>query len=713
MDQGLSEAEWNAVPDRKDQDAASNSRKSADRRIALTGGLLLLATLVGVFLVFDFVDDQREREMRAWQVRLGIVADSRVAEVDKWVARQQAEIATLAANATVQLFVTEFSLASGQLGNVTDAEAQIEYLENLLLVTADRSGFTGPLLGPDVPANVERRALGGLALVDRQGRLLAATPGLRLPQLPPDAGLRPEGGISGPALDETGTASLLFHAPVYPLQVNPQAGAEIGYILGIKQVAGELFALLEQPGAIEETLETTLLRATGDGIEYLSPLADGSAPLSRSFARNTPSLAAAFALDEPGGFALMRDYRDEEVLVTGRRLAVLPWSLAVKIDRAEALADSESRLNRLLGILLLTVGLVAAAILAAWRHGASRRSAEAARLYRETADALEHQRNLLRLVTDSQPTSIFIVDEEGQYRFANKVAAEAVGIASDDLLGKSIQAVLGPASAERYLELNAGALEAGDTTSGEVRLNGGAQTKVLVSDHIPMLPSSELPKSVLVVERDITAEVTERERRERALDRLVQTLVGIVDRRDPYAAEHSQRVGRLSRQLAEEMALDAVDCETARFAGTLMNLGKILVPESLLTSNATLTDAERRQVHESLTATADLLSGVEFSGPVVESLRQAQERVDGSGGPRGLQADEILVTARIIAVANAYVGMVSPRAHRPSLSIDQATATLMEAAGTTYDRRAVAALVNYLDNKGGRNAWSVATTPTA
>lgn len=695
------------MPQHADRDPTDTTRKGADRRIALSAGLLLLATLFGVFLVFDFVGDQREREMRAWQVRLGIVADSRVAEVDKWVARQQAEIATLAGNGTVQLFVTEFSLAGGQLSEVTDADAQIEYLQNLLLVSADRSGFTGPLLGPDVPANVDRRALGGLALVDRQGRLLASTPGLRLPSLPADAGLLPEGGIAGPTLDETGMPSLLFYAPVYPLQVNPQAGTEIGYILGVKQIATELFALLAQPGAIEETLETVLLRATGTGIEYLSPLADGSTALSRSFARNTPSLAAAFALDEPGGFALMRDYRDEEVLVTGRQLAALPWSLAVKIDRAEALADSESRLNRLLAVLLLTVGLVAAAILAAWRHGASRRAAESARLYRETADALEHQRDLLRLVTDNQPTSIFIVDEGGQYRFANKVAAEAVGIESDDLLGKSIQAVLGPASAERYLKLNAGALESGDATSGEVRLNGSAQTKVLVSDHIPMLPSSELPKSVLVVERDITAEVTERERRERALDRLVQTLVGIVDRRDPYAAEHSQRVGRLSRQLAEEMGLDAVDCETARFAGTLMNLGKILVPEALLTSNATLTDAERRQVHESLTATADLLSGVEFSGPVVESLRQAQEHVDGSGGPRGLKQDEILVTARIIAVANAYVGMVSPRAHRPGLSIDRATDTLMEAAGTTYDRRVVAALVNYLDNKGGREAWTM------
>ncbi|MGF1608015.1 MAG: PAS domain-containing protein, partial [Kiloniellales bacterium] len=535
-------------------------------QIALSLGLLLLAAAVGVYLVFSFVAEERARELRAWQVRLGIVADGRAAAVDDWLTRQQDEIRALAGNPTVQLFVTELHLAGGDPNQVIDAEAQRQYLQNLLAVTADRTGFIGPLIGPAVAANVDQRALGGLALLDRKGKPLASTPGFRLPTLPADIGLRPEGGVSGPTLDETATPALLFHAPVYALQSSPEIGAEIGYILGLRQVAAELFPLLHQPGALEATLEVMLLRDTDEGlVEYLSPLQDGSAPLSRRFPIDTAHLAGAFALDHPGGFALLRDYRDQEVLVTGRRLAAMPWALAVKIDRAEALADSDARLSRLLIVLLLAIALAAVVILAAWRHGASRRASRAARLYRETAGALEQQRNLLRLVTDSQPTSIFIVDEGGHYRFANRRAAEAAGIAGSDLLGKSLQAVLGPARAERFLRLNQQALSSGRAARGQARLNGGPTEHVLVSDHIPMnagsVAADDAARSVLVVERDITAEVLERERRERALDHLVQTLVGIVDRRDPHAAEHSKRVGRLAARIAEEMGLDDADRE--------------------------------------------------------------------------------------------------------------------------------------------------------
>ncbi|HEX7006151.1 MAG TPA: HD domain-containing phosphohydrolase, partial [Alphaproteobacteria bacterium] len=117
-------------------------------------------------------------------------------------------------------------------------------------------------------------------------------------------------------------------------------------------------------------------------------------------------------------------------------------------------------------------------------------------------------------------------------------------------------------------------------------------------------------------------------------------------------------------------------------------------------------DAEIRQVRDSIQATADLLQDVPFDGPVVDTLRQCQERWDGSGRPRGLKGEEIVLPARIVAVANAFVAMVEPRAHRSGLDFDAATKILLDGVGTAYDRRVVAALLNYLDNRGGRQAWA-------
>jgi HD-GYP domain-containing protein (c-di-GMP phosphodiesterase class II) len=89
---------------------------------------------------------------------------------------------------------------------------------------------------------------------------------------------------------------------------------------------------------------------------------------------------------------------------------------------------------------------------------------------------------------------------------------------------------------------------------------------------------------------------------------------------------------------------------------------------------------------------------------VVDTLHQSLESWDGKG-PKGLAGEAILPTARIVAVANAFVAMISSRAHRAGKSVDEALAALQANAGIAYDRRVVTALANYLENRGGR-AWA-------
>ncbi len=101
----------------------------------------------------------------------------------------------------------------------------------------------------------------------------------------------------------------------------------------------------------------------------------------------------------------------------------------------------------------------------------------------------------------------------------------------------------------------------------------------------------------------------------------------------------------------------------------------------------------------------DLLEGVTFDGPVVESIRQLGETWNGKG-PLGLKGEEILVTARILAVANAFVGMISARAYRGAMPFRKAADILMEETDTRFDRRPVSGLVNYLENRGGMRRWA-------
>lgn len=695
--------------------AAAPPPRARRSSLVLPVGILavvLVGALVAVLAV-RLVETESERDLRVWQTRLGILADSRAAAVGDWLERQSQVINGLAQNASLQIYVTELALANGDRAGVTDEAAQAEYLRNLLVVTAERTGFANPPLAPRVGANVARAGVAGLAIVDAQGRVIVATADMpvidaRLREF--IAGAKPDVTAVLDAYPGTGGQPTMgFYAPVTGLQADPGTPPVAG-VLGIKPIAGELFPLLSRPPTSDRTTESLLVRRAGAAVEFVSPTADGQA-LERRLALDTPNLAEAFALENPGGFAVRRDYRDRAVLVTGRAIAPVGWTLVHKIDRDEALAESDARRRGLVAMMVLGLGALAAGFVAVWRHGASRRAAATAERLRHLSQKLEQQADLLRIVTDSQPAALFIVDDREHVHFANRLVEQraANGVAAP-LAGKTLVEALGPAEAERHRPRIREVLERGSTQPAVERLQRDGKPCIVHVEYVPLPAHDRQRPTVLVVEEDITAPILERERRERTQRHIVQTLVSLLDSRDPYAAHHSQRVATVARSIAEEMGLTPAEIDTAETAGSLMNVGKVLVSQQVLTRSGSLSEDERNQVRQSLLASADLLSGIEFDGPVVETLRNAQERWDG-GGPGGLRGDNIPVTARVIAVANAFVAMISPRAHRAGIGIDAAMAALLEESGRTFDRRVIAALINAIENRGGRERWAAFADP--
>ncbi|HEX3498586.1 MAG TPA: HD domain-containing phosphohydrolase [Stellaceae bacterium] len=678
----------------------------ASGAIAVAGCALVALLLLGFVLADRFIAAERARDLVAWQSRLGLIADGRAVALADWVERQFGEMTGLAENVSVQLYMTELSAEAGDRSQVADEPAQAGYLRNLLIVTAQRGGFRDPAPPPAINANLRRLGIAGIALLDAQKRPLVATP-----EMPPlDGRLAafladlPAGGRA--LLDifagADGAPAMAFVVPIFSVEGGDSR--QIGYALGLKPVAGELFSLLRPPGPAEKGAETVLVRPAGAAVEYLSPLSDGTSALQRRAARDTQDLAEAFALDAPGGFALKRDYRGIPVLVTGRAVAATPWVVVYQVERDVALGESDRRSTRLAIYAALGLAMLAVVLAAVWYYATSRRAAQAAADFRALAERFASQGKLLRLVTDSQPNAIFIVDEDGRYRFANREAARRAGLAETDLLGKSLAQVLGPAVAERYVRPNKEAL-AGDTPVRRIaRSEHDGEATVLQSAHVPLPEGPDLPRSVLVVEQDVTDVVRERERRERILKQLVRAMTAAVDRRDRYAADQSTRVAALAFAIAGEMGLDPVLAETAETAGNLMNFGKLLVPTELLSKAGKLSTEEIALIRSSIQATADIIAGIEFDGPVVATLRQMQEHWDGSG-PHGLKGEAIAVSARIVAVANAFVAMASPRAYRAGSDVDAALTELLGKVGSLFDRRVVAALVAYLDNRGGRARW--------
>ncbi len=671
------------------------------RRSFLTGlGLLLALVVLGLWLIFKYLEVERQRDLDDWAARLGLVADERAAAVDRWLAARIAGLEELAGNASLQLYLAQVTLAAE--GAPTSLEpAQLGYLRNLILASAERQGFTETGAAPRIPANMTGRRSRGLLLTDREGRILVATPDIA-PLHDADqiaiqetlaSGRRTLTGIH---LDERGRALIGFAIPVFPVQGLEEAGAgrPVGVLLGIRNAGEELFPLLGGNEILGVPGETLLVTRQGRFVQYLSPLADGTPPGKRRLALDMPKLAAAHAVRMPTVFVQARDYRGRAVLSTSRLLEEAPWVLVQNVEEGPALAEARRHRRTLLTVFLLALAVVAVSLVAAWQHGASQRARTLAEERLRQSRALEGKSRLLHAVIDTLEDFVFLLDAEGRFLFANRALATHAGMEVTDFRGKALAAVLGPVAAETLRKH----FEQGHSDVLLTLELGGREHRFQCA--IRAVPDqSGIEDATLVVLHDITALQEAQARHQRLLEQTIGALMAAVDKHDPCSADHSRRTARVARAIGESMELPPDQLETLELAALLANVGKIFVPPEILTKTAPLTPEEENILRQHVQYSLDILSGLEFEGPVLETIAQKQEYLDGSGYPRGLRNGEIILTARILAVANAFVALVSPRAWREARSPRAAVDELLKEAGSRYDRQVVAALFNLVENE--------------
>lgn len=187
---------------------------------------------------------------------------------------------------------------------------------------------------------------------------------------------------------------------------------------------------------------------------------------------------------------------------------------------------------------------------------------------------------------------------------------------------------------------------------------------------------------------------------QRTLDQTVEALASITEIRDPYTAGHQQRVAQISSAIGEEFGLPRDMVEGIHVAGTLHDIGKIAVPAEILTKPSKLLEMEFGLVKTHPQVGYQILKGIEFPWPVAEAVLQHHERLDGSGYPRGLSANEIISEARILAVADVVEVMASHRPYRPAFGIDMALDEILRGRGTIFDPEVCDACIRLFEEKG-------------
>jgi PAS domain S-box-containing protein len=191
--------------------------------------------------------------------------------------------------------------------------------------------------------------------------------------------------------------------------------------------------------------------------------------------------------------------------------------------------------------------------------------------------------------------------------------------------------------------------------------------------------------------QDVTERRAAVERLGEMLKATVRALGAVGTLRDPYTGDHERRVAELADAIAAQMELDPNRREGLRMAADVHDVGKVGVPAEIFSKPARLSDVEQRLVQQHPTRGQEILADIPFQWPVAEIVHQHHERLDGSGYPRGLREGEILLEARILAVADVVEAMASHRPYRPALGLDAALAEIRDGAGGRYDADVVAA----------------------
>jgi putative nucleotidyltransferase with HDIG domain len=190
----------------------------------------------------------------------------------------------------------------------------------------------------------------------------------------------------------------------------------------------------------------------------------------------------------------------------------------------------------------------------------------------------------------------------------------------------------------------------------------------------------------------------------KSVEGTIHTLSKIIESKDPYTSGHQLRVAELARLIAIEMGFTEDNVEAIFMISLVHDIGKISIPQEILSRPGELSKLEREIVQTHSQIGYDILSKVEFPWPVADVILQHQELYDGSGYPNGLKGNEIMIEARIIAVADVVEAMTSHRPYRSISSLEDAIKEITLYSGKLYDPEVVEACRKVVTRKGFNSA---------
>ena len=616
--------------------------------------IFLLMFALAFFIVNWGIDNKRAELEEALNKRLEVIAQGRVDILSQW-----------------------FSGLTDQAQRISDAElfrlyaAEVDLLgENISLLFSASASTDNNQLSQQLPLMQtvlydfqESSIFESARIINRTGYTYISTDSKITPLHPDQRQLAEQTIAQNKRLFSTAQMVkdglvLYMGVPIHAPQSDNKA---VSMLLLTINVSNKITELLSPSPLSTKGERTRLFQLTPDGYQELVPWLTDQSRTGLS----------PIALSQQFTFGKRMALGSQtEVYSLATKVPELDWWVALEADAKVSMAPLV-RYQQIAISMIVLLGLLFFVLTGAlWWRLVGTENQKIAAQFKELANQINKQRQLLDSINGNLQELIGLKDNSGTYIYVNSSFAKAIGRKVEEIHGLDDSAIFGFDTAKRLAPSDRRVIEsrAQVTISEQIYLQ--SRLHHFQISKVPFIDHEGNIAGIISSMRDVTTMIEQQNKATAATRQTIEALAKTIELHDPYLAGHSRLMSTLSVAVAKQLGLSDQVISTVEIASYLSQIGKIYIPAELLQKSGSLTAEEKIEIEKHVDHSVRILEDIAFDLPILESLKQMNENLDGSGYPAGLKGGQISLQARILAITNSYAAMLRPRAYRPARNSD-------------------------------------------